>query len=85
MCKQKHIFIVNGIALIWTFPVEIFKAFQDIYICTYMFDAQIQKYYYDMYGIEYVKKSVNNGELIPYVAHKGKHELINILEGSKIN
>ena len=85
MCKQKHIFIVNGIALIWTFPVEIFEAFQDIYICTYMFDAQIQKYYYDMYGIEYVKKSVNNGELIPWVAQKGKTELINILEGSKIN
>lgn len=85
MCKQKHIFIVNGVALIWTFPVEIFKAFKDIYICTYMFDAQIQKYYYDMYDIEYQKKSISNGKLIPWVAQKGKTELINILEGSKIN
>ena len=31
------------------------------------------------------EKSVNNGELVPYVTQKGKTELINILEGSKIN
>jgi len=37
----------------WTFPVETFEAFEDVYILTYMFDAQIQRYYYDMHGIEY--------------------------------
>ena len=43
----------NPIALIWLFPIEIFKAFKKIYILTYMFDGQIQKYYYDMYKVKY--------------------------------
>ena len=47
------IYLVGGKALIWTFPVECFKAFKEIYILTYMFDSQIQKYYYDSFGLEY--------------------------------
>ena len=85
MCKQKHIFIVNGIALIWTFPVEIFEAFQDIYICTYMFDAQIQKYYFDFCGLKYKKVSVHNNELVPYTYDKVDMSKVNILLDHKIN
>lgn len=32
---------------------EIFESFQEIIILTYLFDAQIQKYYFDMLGAEY--------------------------------
>jgi hypothetical protein len=39
--------------LIWTFPADIFKSFKEVYILTYQFDAQIQKYYYDLHNIEY--------------------------------
>lgn len=38
---------------LWLFPVDVFMAFKEVYVMTYMFDAQIQKYYYDMKGIEY--------------------------------
>lgn len=38
---------------LWLFPIKIFEAFQDSFVLTYMFDAQTQKYYYDMYGVEY--------------------------------
>jgi hypothetical protein len=39
--------------LIWTFPADIFKSFKDVYILTYQFEAQIQKYYYDLHNINY--------------------------------
>lgn len=35
------------------FPVNIFKAFSESYVMTYLFDAQIQKLYYDFHGIDY--------------------------------
>lgn len=39
--------------LIWTFPADIFKSFKEVYLLTYQFDAQIQKYYYDLHNIKY--------------------------------
>lgn len=53
MAKNKCIGIYGETALIWCFPIEVFKAFKEVYILTYMFDAQIQKYYYDFYEVNY--------------------------------
>jgi len=53
MSLNRCVGIYGDTALIWCFPIEIFKAFKEVYILTYMFDAQIQKYYYDFYGLEY--------------------------------
>lgn len=39
--------------LIWSFPVEVFKAFKEVYILTYMFDCQEQCYYYKMHDIDF--------------------------------
>lgn len=50
--KSHTLILFNGMLLFWTFPVEIFKAFKRVIILTYMFGAQLQKYYFDMYGIE---------------------------------
>lgn len=44
--------------LIWTFPIISFTCFDEVYILTYMFDYQIQKYYFDTYELKYIKKSV---------------------------
>lgn len=38
--------------LLWLFPKDVFMAFKDVIVLTYMFDAQFQKYYYDMHNIE---------------------------------
>ena len=53
LCELGCLALYQGSALLWMFPVKVFEAFSEIYILTYMFDAQIQKYYYDYYGIEY--------------------------------
>lgn len=60
------VYLMHGKVLIWTFPVECFKAFKEIYILTYMFDAQIQKYYYDMHGLEYKELYVKGDNVDNY-------------------
>ena len=40
-------------AFIKTIPIELFETFQDIYILTYLWKAQIMKYYFDMNNISY--------------------------------
>ncbi len=82
--------------LIWTFPADIFKAFKEVYILTYQFDAQIQKYYYDLHNLKYKKyiatKEEDTYKFKPrpnnYSEKEFKNKLkqkINIVEHDKLN
>ena len=57
----KHLCEFNCLAsygnnfMVWMFPIQIFEAFRESYILTYLFHAQLQKYYYDYYNIDYNK------------------------------
>lgn len=74
--------------------MAVFTAFKEVYVLTYLFEAQEQRYYYDLYHLDYeylaVEKSregkyklVNHEGKQPY--NKGKLKgLINIYEG-KLN
>ena len=84
-CENNNIYVVSGVAIVWTFPVEIFEAFDNVIICTYMFDCQLQKYYYDMYNVPYTKKSIVNGELVNYIEQKDSLDKLHILDNNKIN
>ena len=55
-----NVVFINGTLLIWNFPINVFKAFNEVYILTFLFDAQIQKYYYDLYELDYEYKSIGN-------------------------
>lgn len=66
MALNKNLICINGRLLYWNFPVDIFNYFKEVYILTYMFDCQIQRYYYDFHNIEYEKYQVVNGELVQY-------------------
>lgn len=56
--KMNRLIYVDGTMLLWQFPVDIFDAFDEVYNLTYLFDGQIQKYYYDLHGVEYSYHSV---------------------------
>jgi hypothetical protein len=74
--------------LIWMFPISIFNAFQEVYILTYMFDAQIQKYYYDYYGLEYKYLYIKDNYLVeePQKYDLSKYaSLVEICEHEKLN
>lgn len=59
MAQNKTLIVVDNVVLLWKFPVDVFKSFKEVYILTYMFDSQIQKYYYDLHNIQYEYYTVN--------------------------
>lgn len=64
----------NPISVYWTFPVDTFKCFEEIYILTYLFDGQIQRAYFDLFDQKYsyhsIIKEENEYKLAPYVSYK---------------
>lgn len=77
----------NG-AFIWMIPKQVFNSFKETFVLTYMFDYQLQKYYYDYNDIRYDKYYLLDGNLVygslDYSGNKYK-DLINIYDNSKIN
>ena len=85
LCISGNLYLINGTVIMWTFPAEIFSAFDDVIILTYMFKSQIQRYYYDLHNVQYEIKSLFNGELVDYRQEKDNVHLINMLKESKLN
>ena len=73
----------NGkyVCYIWTFPIRAFKSFKNVYICTYMFEYQLQKFYYDLYDVKYIKKTLVNHELVDYKQQYMETNNIEIYDG----
>ena len=93
LCDLECVGIYNNTAILWLFPIATFKAFREIFILTYLFEAQTQKYYFDFYGIEYkylyiFGDNVNNFRLteekINYI-YSDYTKLIHICDNEKLN
>lgn len=96
LCDLECIGIYNDKVILWLFPISTFRGFKEIYILTYIFEAQAQKYYFDFYGVEYKELYVvsnsssgcNSYQLTEepqqydYFMYAG---LISILENEKLN
>lgn len=81
MSLNNSLMYINDTLLMWNFPVSVFKAFKECYIMTYLFDAQIQKYYYDLHNIEYENISINQN-----IINRSKlRSKIHILDNDIIN
>ena len=97
MALNRNLLKYKDTILIWTFPADVFHSFKDVYILTYLFEAQIQKYYYDLHNIKYEKYIAVNDQEIGYTFIKKPKEYsdkeikaslinkINILEHEKLN
>ena len=44
--------------LFWTFPAKMFEMFDHSYVLTYLFEGQIQAYYYKYHNVPYAYKAV---------------------------
>lgn len=92
-CDTGNVLLYGGKLMIWTFPVKVFEAFSDVIILTYLFDAQIQKYYFDIndVNIEYIGTKYERGEYsfcdYPALPDYAKHlsEKIHILNDERLN
>ena len=71
LCEEGSLLLINGVVVMWSFPVDVFNYFKEVYILTYMFDAQIQKYYFDYYNLEYDYKTIDRVEDKYFLTDKG--------------
>lgn len=49
--KNNCLFLLNGSLFLWTFPHEVFEAFEQTYVLTYMFQGSVLKPYFEYYKI----------------------------------
>ncbi|MCB5235890.1 hypothetical protein [Niallia circulans] len=93
LAKTENLYFFENTILFWTFPVSVFNAFEEVYIMTYLFQHQEQRYYYDMYNVSYSYKAVQKlNDTYVLVNHSDKEpydkslikSLINIYDG-KLN
>lgn len=83
----------KGNTWLWIFPIDVFKAFEDIYIMTYMFEAQIQKYYFDLFDIKYKNVYISGDNIDNYCItneevkynYRDLRSLIHICDNQKMN
>lgn len=94
LCELGSLGFYSGSIMMWLFPVEAFNAFRNIYILTYMFNAQMQRYYYDYYGLTYqyiyvTGNSIENfafSDSKEYVSYDTDYKnLIHIVNNEKLN
>lgn len=93
LAQAGNLYLFRGSFMVWTFPPAVFKAFAKAIVLTYLFKCQMQRYYFDMFGLEYEFKSVQkNGdkyELCEYdVKAEGREklrELIEVSDSEKLN
>ena len=93
--KLGRLYCAQGKLLLVIFPPELFEAFENVYILTYMFGGSIMKYYFDLFNIEYETKSVYNADgecvLIDYdksfdtLFRRRCKELIHICDNERLN
>ena len=93
LCELNSLAYYGGSIMVWLFPIDVFNAFRHIYILTYMFSAQLQKYYYDYYHLPYQYIYINGtGNRVTFSDEKDKEvhkcdykSLIHILHDEKLN
>ena len=78
MSLNKNLICIGGRLLFWNFPVDIFNYFQEVYILTYMFDCQIQRYYYDFHELEYEKYQIENWKVVEYDKAREDKQIVEI-------
>ena len=93
MCNLGGMAFARGMMLVWMFPVEVFNVFENVFILTYMFNAQLQRYYYDYYNVEYEYLYVAGDSVETYhftheptsVIKYDYSNLIHIIDNEKLN
>jgi hypothetical protein len=62
LSQNDSLFLHKNTFMFWTINKRAFESFKDVFILTYLFDGQIQKYYYDLHKMKYDKMAVVKNE-----------------------
>lgn len=71
--KAGRLYWINEVLMVCVYPPEVFRAFQKVYVLTYLAEGSPLKSYLDIFSLEYEKVSVTKDvdgkyELCPYTA-----------------
>lgn len=80
LCELGSLVLYHDTLMVWLFPINVFNSFNNIYILTYMFKAQLQRYYYDYYELPYTYMyvtgdNIDNFGLVDYRTEEELNEL----------
>lgn len=78
-CQFNNIYKYGKEFYLWTFPKVLFEAFEEAYLLTYMFDGSYQKYYFDLMGLQYERKSVEDSVITEYNPNQVTEEIRELL------
>lgn len=84
LAKQGHLFYLDESLLVWQFPPEIFSAFKEIYVLTYLFNGSFLAPYFQYHHLQYdlasVTKDVNGKyRIVPHSEHRREKATIKSL------
>jgi hypothetical protein len=89
------VYYYNNSMALWVCPFKLFAAFKDVIILTFMFAAQLQRYYFDTHGVDYkyigVKKTSDTDYIFTDVPHNnismlgGILDKISVIDNKKYN
>lgn len=83
--KNNSAYIYKKKKLIWTFPIQFFNCFKEVYLCTFMFKVQLQRYYFDFFSIKYEHLTIKNREIVPYELQFPNLNRLHICQHEKLN
>lgn len=64
--EAENLFIYRDTYILWAFPRRIFECFDDVYIMTYLFEAQNMSYYFKMNAIPYETVSIDGDRIVEH-------------------
>ena len=66
LCDQQRLLYYSNSCIFWICPVSVFKSFHKIFALTYLFKYQLQKYYFDLFHLEYnyLHVKIQNGKFV---------------------
>lgn len=90
LAQAGNLYLFRDSFMVWAFPSSVFKAFHKTIVLTYLFNCQMQRYYFDLFELDYEYKSVERiGTPYQLCEHDVKKErreelyaLINVYEGN---
>ncbi|MED4129473.1 DEAD/DEAH box helicase family protein [Shouchella miscanthi] len=92
LAQAGNLYLFRSSFMVWAFPPRVFSAFSKAIVLTYLFNCQLQRYYFDMFDFSYDYKGVEKvGDVYELCEHDIKREkredlyaLIKVYEG-KLN
>ncbi|MGE6487750.1 DEAD/DEAH box helicase family protein [Paenisporosarcina sp. NPDC076898] len=75
LAQAGNLYLFRGSFMVWAFPPAVFRAFPKAIVLTYLFNCQMQRYYFDMFDLKYDYKGVQKvGDRYELCEHDVKRE-----------